>query len=171
MSKPLRLIGALAAFGSLWMPWYVVHIAALSSRLDTSNTQLPPAFADFARGLLAAIPQNISANGWTAMNGGDVAIAFLAGGLLLLSFAQADRVISQAAAAGLIGIAAIHIVSPPGPDGLLTPKAGPWVALIGGAVVLASTFLSDEDAPAPAPVAVQPLPAWSEPEGSVAPPR
>ena len=171
MSKPLRTIGALAALGSLWMPWYVVHIAALSSRLDTTNTQLPPAFADFARGLLAAIPQNVSVNGWTAMNGGDIAIAFLAGGLLLLSFAEADRTITMAAAAGLIGIAAVHIVAPAGPDGLLTPKTGPWIALVGGAVALASAFMSDEGetvAPAPAP---QPLPAWSEPDTSVAPPR
>ena len=170
MAKPLRLAGAAMALLSLWMPWYAVHLDTISSQIDARASSLPAGFADFAKGLLAAIPQNVHVTGWQVMNGGDVAIAFLAGGLALLTFATADRSISVAAAAALLAIVAYHVADPAGPSGLLTLKSGAWVALIGAGLALASTFMDDE--PQLQALTPEPLPAWQEPvaPGSVAPP-
>lgn len=155
MARPLRLAGAAAAFLSLWMPWYAIHLPeSFTSALGT-QTGAPPALAAFTQGLLSALPKH--ANGWQAMGGGDVAIAFLAGGLALLSFATADRSISVVGALAMVGIVAVHIVSPPGPEGFLVPASGAWVGLIGAGVVLASTFMSDA-VPAEAPE-----PVWAVP--------
>jgi Na+-translocating ferredoxin:NAD+ oxidoreductase RnfD subunit len=171
MAKPLRLAGTAMALLSLWMPWYAVHLGALASQIDARAGSLPAGFAELAKGLLAAVPQDVHVTGWQAMAGGDVAIAFLAGGLALLSFATADRIISVAGAVALVAVVGYHVAEPAGPSGLLTLNSGAWVALLGAGLTLASTFLDGEpQVLTPAP---EPLPAWQEPArpASVAPPR
>jgi hypothetical protein len=86
-------------------------------------------------------------------------MAFLAGGLVLLCFATADRTISQAGAVALAGLVAAHLVSRPGPSGVATLAAGAWVALVGAAVALAGSFMSDGEGVEPAPE----VPAWALP--------
>ena len=156
----MRLAGAAAVLVSLWMPWYGIHVPdSLRSQIDASAGGLPPGFAAFAQGLLAAIPQNLHVNAWQAFGGADVAMAFLAGGLVLLCFATADRSLSLAAAVALVALVALHLVSRPGPSGMATLAAGAWVALAGAAVALAGSLMSDgEDAVAPPEASAWALP-------------
>ena len=86
-------------------------------------------------------------------------MAFLAGGLVLLCFATADRSISLAAAAGLLALVLVHLVSRPGADGVATPAAGAWVAAAGAVLALAGAAMSD---PADAVVAPE-VPVWGLP--------
>ena len=156
----MRLTGAAAVLVSLWMPWYGIHFPdSLRSQIDASAGQMPPGFAAFAQGLLNAIPQNLHVTAWQAFGGADVAMAFLAGGLVLLCFATADRTIAQAAAVALAGLVAVHLVSRPGPSGVATLAAGAWVALAGAAVALAGSFMSEDEGIEPAPE----VPAWALP--------
>ena len=156
----MRLAGAAAVLVSLWMPWYGIHVPdTLRSQIDANAGGMPHGFSDFAQGLLDAIPQNLHVNAWQAFGGADVAMAFLAGGLVLLCFATADRSLSLAGAAALAGLVAVHLVSRPGPSGVATLAAGAWVALAGAAVALAGSLMSaEEDA-----VAAAEQPAWALP--------
>jgi hypothetical protein len=156
----MRLAGAAAVLVSLWMPWYAIHIPdSLRSQIDANAGRMPPGFAAFAQGLLAAIPQNLHVTAWQAFGGADVAMAFLAGGLGLLCFAAADRSISLAAAAGLVALVAVHLVSRPGVDGVATLASGAWVALGGAVLALAGSAMSaDADA-----VATPEAPVWALP--------
>lgn len=170
MSRWMRLAGATAVLVSLWMPWYGIHVPeSLRGQIDASAAGLPPGFAAFAQGLLAAIPENLHVTAWQAFGGADVAMAFLASGLVLLCFANADRTISQAGAVALAGLVVVHLVARPGPSGMATLAAGAWVALAGAAVALAGSVMSDGDA------AVAAAPAWAPPapdaSPSVPPPR
>ncbi|MGZ4270051.1 MAG: hypothetical protein ACXVFN_11200 [Solirubrobacteraceae bacterium] len=172
MARSMRLAGATAVLLSLWMPWYGIHLPdGLQSQIDARAGEMPPGFAAFAKGLLAAMPQNLHVSAWQAFGGADVAMAFLAGGLVLLCFVAADRALSVAGAVALAGLVAVHIVDRPGPSGFATLKAGPWVALLGALTALASTLISE---PAPEPAADL-APAWAAPaagsDTSVAPPR
>jgi hypothetical protein len=140
----MRLAGAAAVLVSLWMPWYAIHVPdSLRSQIDANAGRLPPGFAAFAQGLLDAIPQNVHVTAWQAFGGADVAMAFLAGGLVLLCFATADRSLSVAAAVALAALVALHLVSRPGPSGMATLAWGAWVALAGAAVALAGSLMSD----------------------------
>ena len=144
MSRSMRLAGAAAVLVSLWMPWYAIHVPdSLRSQIDANAGRMPPGFAAFAQGLLAAIPQNLHVNAWQAFGGADVAMAFLAGGLVLLCFATADRSISLAAAVGARSPSSrVHLVSRPGrrrrgdarPPGRGSPLAGAVLRAAGAAM-------------------------------------
>jgi hypothetical protein len=156
----MRLAGAAAVLVSLWMPWYAIHIPdSLRSQIGASAGQLPPGFAAFAQGLLAALPQNLHVTAWQAFGGADVAMAFLAGGLILLCFAAADRSISLATAAGLLALVVVHLVSRPGADGVATPASGAWVAAAGAVLALAGAVMSEEESDVVAPE----VPVWGLP--------
>jgi hypothetical protein len=168
MLRPLRLAGAIAVIASLWLPWYGVTIPdALREAFDAQTGQLPQGFADFARGILAALPSSIQLNGWQAFEGADVAIALIAGAAALSLLMAIDVRAVLGAAGAIAGLVVVHMLDQPGPNEIVSVKAGPWVALAGAAAIALSAR------PEPAPTAAQPAafppPAAGEPWSPQAP--
>jgi hypothetical protein len=165
MARPLRLAGALVAFFSLWAPWYVVHIPEeLRRAAGIQAGQLPPGYAELARGLLAILPSSLRVDGWQAFAGADVAVALLAAAIAISVFVAIDERAVLAATAALAGVVLYHVVREPGSASFVTVQVGPWIALAGAA----AAGLSAWPRPTP-PVAAEPWPA-PLPVASVAPP-
>jgi hypothetical protein len=178
MTRPLRLAGALAVLASLWLPWYGISIpASVRDAFDQQTGQLPPGFADFARGLLDAIQQSLRLNGWQSFEGADVALALLAGAVALSVLMAVDVRAILAAAAVIGGLVVVHVLDQPGPNEIVTVKVGPWVAL-GGAVAIALSARGELSAPArssgspwAAPAeAPAPSDTWAPPAAASVPP-
>jgi hypothetical protein len=150
----VALAGALAAFGSLWRPWYSITIPAqLRDMLSGGQIgQDPGLLGQMARGLAAALPAELSASGWKELEGADVAVALgaLAVVALVLGAAGAlgsairvdpgacGSLIAAAGAAG-IAIALAHVVHKPGggtASDYVHVADGLWIALAGSAAVL-----------------------------------
>jgi hypothetical protein len=172
MSRPLRLAGAIAVIASLWLPWYGVTIPdAVRQAIDVQSGQLPPGFADFARGILAALPKSIQLSGWQAFEGADVAIALIAGAAALSVLLAIDVRAVLGAAAAIAGLVLVHILDQPGPNEIVSVKAGPWVALAGAVAIALSA--RPEPTPAAAPPAFPPpapSEAWAPPATASVPP-
>src|SRR3954454_18116707 len=69
----IALIGALAALGSLWRPWYAIEVPQQLRDLMSGSGRLgsdPGLFGEMARSLAAALPASVSASGWRALEGG-----------------------------------------------------------------------------------------------------
>jgi hypothetical protein len=173
MLRPLRLAGAIAVIASLWLPWYGVTIPdAIREAVDAQTGQLPQGFADFARGILAALPTSIQLNGWQAFEGADVAIALIAGAAALSLLMAIDVRAVLGAGGAIAGLVVVHMLDQPGPNEIVSVKAGPWVALAGAAAIALSAR------PDPAPAAAQPAafpppaaePGAPQPPASVPPP-
>jgi hypothetical protein len=176
MSRPLRLCGAIAVIASLWLPWYGITIPdAVRQAVDAQAGQLPQGFADFARGILASLPKAIQLNGWQAFEGADVAIVLIAGAAGLSVLMAIDVRAVLGAAAAIAGLVIVHVLDQPGPNEIVTVKAGPWVALAGAAAIALSA--RTEPTPAAAPPAFPPAASpstdpWAPPApASVPPPR
>jgi hypothetical protein len=174
MSRSLRLAGAVAVIASLWLPWYGIAIPdAVRQAVDAQAGQLPQGFADFARGVLAALPHAIQLNGWQAFEGADVAIALIAVAAGIAALIEIDVRAVLGAAAAIAGLVVVHILDQPGPNEIVSVKAGPWVALAGAAAIALSARPERTHAE-PAHAFPPPAPAdqWSPPApASVPPPR
>jgi hypothetical protein len=185
----VALAGAVAVAVSLWLPWYAIDLSkAVDSALGGASGAAPAGpMGELAKGiltgLLQAVPQQMmSATGWIALEGADVALAMIAAAVAVLALvgglpaAVRGRLVALAGA-GAAGIAAVHLVDRPGPDGLVVLKPGVWVALAGGlAIAVAGVFGSSEPAqarptatPAAPPVATAagtlasvPPPGWPQ---------
>jgi hypothetical protein len=176
MSRPLRLCGAIAVIASLWLPWYGIAIPdAVRQAVDAQAGQLPEGFADFARGILASLPKAIQLNGWQAFEGADVAIVLIAGAAALSVLMAIDVRAVLGAAAAIAGLVIVHVLDQPGPNEIVTVKAGPWVALAGAAAIALSARAEPTPAAAPPafpPAAAPPTDPWAPPApASVPPPR
>jgi hypothetical protein len=174
MFRPLRLAGALAVIASLWLPWYGVSIPdAVRQAVDDQTGQLPPGFAEFARGILAALPKSIQLTGWQAFEGADVAIALIAGVAALSVLMAIDLRAVLGAAGAIAGLVVVHMLDQPGPNQIVSVKVGPWVALAGAAAIALSARA--EAAPTETPAAFPPPQSseqWAPPaQASVPPPR
>lgn len=165
-------LGALLALGSLWLPWYTIRIpdafremlgslgapeggAAPAAGAQASGADgLAGAFAGLFKGLAAVMPEEITANGWTAMDGGDIAIAAAAGAmilvLLLASNGGSSMRVDRGAAGRLIALAGLvvaavasyHLVNTPGGgveqlSGTVDREPGIFAAVAGGLMMLA----------------------------------
>ena len=124
------------------------------------------AFSGFLSGIAEAMPEEISAKGWTALDGADVALAAISAVaiLLALSFSNAGlvRMAPADAGRGLIALGAIalaivgyHIASPPGGDApaifgedLVKLRYGLAVAAFGAICMIAGGAMG-RSAPAP----------------------
>jgi hypothetical protein len=165
MTRPLRLAGSLTVLLSLWLPWYGVEIPGeLRRAFDAQAGELPPGAADFARGLLDALPSVLRANGWQAFEGADVALALLAGAAAVSVVLAVDVRAVLGAAAAIAGLVLVHVLDQPGPNELVSVKAGPWVALAGAAAIGWSALAGGQaGAPdASAPSAAPGLDPWGE---------
>lgn len=143
----LAATGAAAAALSLWMPWYRLTIPAeLRTSIDsfTGNGNNP--LGALVHGFLSALPASITANGWQALHGADVALLLVAGAVLV-----ALRVgeVGAAAAGGvtIAAIAVVHLLDPPGPARYVDARYGIWVALVGGGLVALGAWWANAPAP------------------------
>lgn len=161
------LAAVLAAGGlgvSLWLPWYGFRIPA--GLIDTAEQEaqhygaLAPLIrqgAEYARAL-----GQLHLTAWQAFAQTDAILLVLAvvgGGLALL--AVTDRAAGVArvvcAAGGLaFALALYRCLSPPGPDGLLHPATGAYLALACAAIMLGAGWIAG---------AASGLEAWAAPGG------
>jgi hypothetical protein len=169
----LALAGALAAFASLWRPWYTIEVPQQLRDLLSGGGELgkdPGLFGQMARGLASALPSTISASGWRELESADVIVAVGAVAIVALVlgaagvFGGAVRVDAgacgrlAAAVGAVIGVVAlVHLVHKPGGaaaasadivkvgDGLWLALGGAVAAIVGGLWAAA-----DGDAPASA---------------------
>jgi hypothetical protein len=71
----LALAGALAAFASLWRPWYEMRITQqMRDAISGQIAQDPGLLGQMARGMATALPSSISASGWKQLDGADTAV-------------------------------------------------------------------------------------------------
>jgi hypothetical protein len=185
------LLGAAILVGALSAPWYVLDFSAARSAIGPQTAQLPGVLGDFARELVSALPDRITADGWTAFERNDIVLLFaaLAAGLAALLDRHEVSTLIGVAAAGLIVVA---MLSRPGgaPEGIISLSWGPWLALGGAALIVVASRLGESEPgptpevdwnaisaqnahnawPAPADV-VTPPPVLGDPASSVAPPR
>jgi hypothetical protein len=157
----VALAGALAAFGSLWRPWYTISIPPQLRELLGGGGRLgqdPGLFGEMARGIAAALPSSLSASGWRELEGADVALCIGALAVVALvlgaagALGAAVRVDPGAcgtliAAVGVAGlaIAIAHLVHPPGgsaADDYVHVADGLWIALGGSAAVVAGGLMA-----------------------------
>jgi hypothetical protein len=172
MSRPLRLAGAIAVIASLWLPWYGITIPdVVREAVDAQSGQAPAGLADFMRGILAALPTSIHLNGWQAFEGADVAIALIAGAAALSVLMAIDVRAVLGAAVAIAGLVLVHILDQPGPNEIVSVKAGPWVALAGAAAIALSARAEPTPAAAPqASTPPAPTEAWAPPASASVPP-
>jgi hypothetical protein len=146
----LGLLGAFAALASLWRPWYTVDVPQqLRDVLSDEGAKSSGALGQVVQGLMAALPDRISASGWQALQGADVAICLGAiaasalvvgaagafGGAIRVDALAAGRGIAVLATGGLV-LVAVHLLKRPLDSDLVHPASGLWIALVGCAVGL-----------------------------------
>lgn len=188
-SNTLAALGSCGLLGSLWLPWYSFRIPAgvldQAVQIGQQFGALGPLIRQGAEITRTLGPIDLTA--WQVMHQADIFIAVaaaIAGCLALLVVSGRaigdGRLIAFAGAVGLL-VAGYRTLIPPGPDSLLHPVWGAWLAVISGAVVVVAGMLgvSSEAAPqwTPAPPASwaaaetppEPPAAWTT-SGSVAPP-
>jgi hypothetical protein len=176
----LALAGALAAFASLWRPWYEITIPQqLRDAFSGQMGQDPGLLGQMARGIATALPSSISASGWKELAGADAAVAVGAAVVIALVlgaggvFGSAVRIDPAAAARGVAAIGAlgvvlalVHVVNPPGSgpgSDYIHVAQGLWIALGGCvAVVAGGLWAAVDTAPrvpkaAPLPTSFPPL--------------
>jgi hypothetical protein len=173
----VALTGALVAFASLWRPWYTISLPPeLRDAIGGEVGKDPGLLGQMARGLVAALPQTISASGWQELGGADVAVcvgalavialilgaAGLFGTAVRIDPAAAGRWIAVLGGAGVV-LAVVHVVHRPLDSDLVHVADGLWIALGGAAATLVGGLLAGADGGASAPVR-----ARSQPDGSLA---
>jgi hypothetical protein len=170
------LAGAVVTAAALWLPWYEIQLGALArGALGAETQKLPNGLGELARGLASILPETISGTGWETLGGADAALivgAVLVAALVLaaggafgpgvqVDGATAGRIIGVLGVAGTI-IVVQHALSRPGPDEIVTLRAGVWVALAGTLITAFAGFTISaperhaEPVVAPAPLAFAP---------------
>jgi hypothetical protein len=150
----LALIGAPAAVGSLWRPWYSVRFPPEFREMFSGGGQLgrdPGLFGQLARGMAAVIPDSVSVSGWEALRGADVAVAIVAIGAAAAILAASGAIsglrvdsglaarAASAAGTTILGLALWHVVKSPGEGPAadwIHPASGLWLAVGAGAAML-----------------------------------
>jgi hypothetical protein len=156
----LGLLGAFAALTSLWRPWYTVDVPQqLRDVLSNEGAKSSGALGQVMQGLVAVLPDRISASGWQALQGADVAICLgaIAAAALVVgaagAFGGAIRVDALAAGRGLAVLAAgglvlviVHLLHRPLDSDLVHPAGGLWIALAGCGVGLIGGLMAMQPA-------------------------
>jgi hypothetical protein len=188
----LSALGALLAAGSLWLPWYGLDLGgAVDDAVVRQAPQGPGGelAAQLVRGFASALASLVQLTGWRAFSTTDVALAAGALAVVLavgaLAAGASLRPSAVARLCGALGVAgallvAARIVSPPGPDGMLAPRHGAWIALAGTVLVAVGAWWASlspaADPAAPVVPASQASPASAAfaaagaPTDSIAPP-
>ncbi len=172
------LAGALVLVVSLWLPWYHLHLDALTRGQITGGASAVGGapLAAFMDGL-AAVLDGQSVSAWTVFDGADVVLAagaalvalavLVAGGAGGPGVRVEPPAAARVAASGglaLGGLVLVKVVSRPGPAEILVPGPGITIGLAGCALMLVGGVLaarprpmsSAASAPPPPPVTVRP---------------
>jgi len=179
----VALTGALLSLGSLWAPWYRLHIpAALRELVQQRADAVGGPAADFVRSLTALLPDSVSGDAWLVFERTDVVLALI--GVLVIAvllaaagaFGPGVRVAGQASARITTGAGALaaltvgaRILDPPGPNAYLDVRWGAWACLLGCVLMIAGGLLANDRPFVPVAV-VAPPPAPPAVTGSIAPP-
>lgn len=149
----VALLGGIALAASLWLHWYSFRIpAAVIDSADTIARQLgfSQAAVDSNAQLLSQLaPFHVTA--WQTMTtipGVLLAASVVGGGLSLLAISgRASSVAKLVSVAGAVGAVFVvyRLASPPGPDGILHPAFGVWLALGGSLAIVAGGALADRE--------------------------
>jgi hypothetical protein len=151
----VALVGALAAFASLFRPWYAIEVPAQLRDLLSGTGRVgqdPGLLGQMARSLAAALPSEVSASGWRELEGADVALCVAAlavvvlvlgaagalGGAVRVDAGAAGSLIAAAGGASLALVVA-HLVHRPGGAAAadyVHVAQGLWIALAGSAAML-----------------------------------
>jgi hypothetical protein len=176
----VALAGAAVAAVALWLPWYAVTLPQELRRAaaDGAAGGLPPALGELARELITVLPEHLEATGWQALDGGDVALlvlaAVVAAAVLLAAGAAAPGIqvdlagaarVATVAGAAATGFVLLKLVDQPGPNEIVSVRYGAWVALAGGALMLAGGGMASRDAALPAPLSPD-VPGYTPPSGT-----
>ncbi len=149
------LLGAAILIGALAAPWYVLDLGAARDVIGAQIGKLPGGFGEFARELVTALPDKISADAWTVFERNDVVLLFAALAAALAALLDRHEVTTfiGAAAAGLIVVA---MVSRPGqvPKDFISLSWGPWLALGGAALIIVASRIGDAE-PEPATACIE----------------
>jgi hypothetical protein len=162
----VALGGAAVAVVALWLPWYAVSLPQQLRRAAADGAgALPGTLGELARELIAVLPEHAEATGWQALDGGDVALlvlaAVVAAAVLLAAGAAAPGIqvdlagaarVASVAGAAATGFVLLKLVDQPGPNEIVSVRYGAWVALAGGALMLAGGRMASADAARPAPL-------------------
>lgn len=147
----LALAGALAAFASLWRPWYEITIPQQWRDAITGQAgQDPGIFGELVRDIATRLPSSVSASGWQELEGADVAVVVGAlavvalvlgaggalGSAVRIDPAAGARGIAVAGAAGVV-LALVHVVHRPMSGEYVHVAQGLWIALGGCVAVVA----------------------------------
>jgi hypothetical protein len=201
--------GAAAVLGSLWLPWYTIRIpdafkdalgqlggaGAPSGASSSSGDQIAAGFGAMLQGLVAAIPSEMTGDGWQTLGGADWALAILAGIGLVAVLVVGGGLRSVRADAGVVGraiaglgaicaaIALYHLLRKPGTglsggafgglDDVISVRYGLYVAIVGGLLMVAGGLLAGRGsamAPAVAEAPVTPEAPVYTPPAPYAPP-
>jgi len=176
------LLGAAILVAALFAPWYALDLGgAAREAISQSTGQLPAALGEFARGMLAILPERIVASGWQVFEKTDVVLLCCALGAAFAALMGRFDVAAIAGGAAAITTVAV-MVDKPGPGGagsIVQMQWGPWAALAGAALIVVSARIGarggrevepgvpiDWSTPPAAPE-----PVFGDPPNSVAPPR
>lgn len=154
------LIGAAALVAALFAPWYAIDLSGPArDAIGQQTGQLPGPLGDFARGLLAVLPDRIVANGWVAFERTDIVL--LCSGLAAAFSALLGRLDVSAIAGGTAAVAIVlAIVDKPGRgQGIVQLQWGPWAALVAAAVIIVAARMGGSERAAAAAPPVD----WSAP--------
>jgi hypothetical protein len=154
----VAILGALAALGSLWRPWYTVDVPQQVRDAISAQGDQVPALRGFAQTLAAAIPARISASGWQELQGADIALCVGMVAVVALvvgaagAFGAAIRVDPRAAGqaiavvgAGGIALVVIHLAHRPGgreAADFVKLGSGVWIALAGSVATSAGGLMA-----------------------------
>ena len=131
------LVGAAALVAALFAPWYAIEFGdAARDAISGQAGQLPGSFGEFARGLVALLPERIVASGWQVFERTDIV---LLGCALAAAFAALLGRLDVAALAGGGAAAAtvLAIVDKPGPGGgIVQLQWGAWAALAAAGLIV-----------------------------------
>lgn len=150
-------LGSLCLIASTWMTWYAFTFPqSVLDEVDSFAGQLGPLLGGLARqgasALRAAGPIGLNAHQvFHAIDVELVLLGVLALVVVLSSLTRARPLLAggDAGAVALLGSIACALVlyrmlKPPGPAGLLSLRAGAWIALASAATVLAGGLLMRE---------------------------
>ncbi len=139
------LAGAVLTLGSLWAPWYRLHLpAALRDLLQQRADAYGPAAGNFMRSLASLLPDSVSGDAWLVFGRTDVVLALLSALVIVTLLAAAGtfgpgigvaggsaaRVASLAGTVAGLAVVA-RMIDPPGPNAYLDVRWGAWACLLG----------------------------------------
>jgi hypothetical protein len=167
------LAAAAVLVAALFAPWYALDLSGPArDAMAQGSGQLPGGLAEFARGLLALLPERIVVNAWDVFEKTDVVLlccALGAGFAALLGRLDVAALAGGAAA----GATVLAMLDQPGPGGgIVQMQWGPWLALAAAlAIVLASRMgAGDRSAAQTGATPVPAAPVGERPAATVWPP-